>query len=87
MTRDGSAIGKMAIKGAAGTGFDIAEMVAFLVSDRARHMTGTPVWIDGGQSLLVGEPGEPVSSFTFEQRKNRGMRIATQRSSGHAEAP
>ncbi|MEM5365381.1 hypothetical protein V4C53_04980 [Paraburkholderia azotifigens] len=74
----------MAIKGAAGTGFDIAEMVAFLVSDRARHMTGTPAWIDGGQSLLVGEP---VSSFTFEQRKNRGMRIATQRSSGHAEAP
>jgi NAD(P)-dependent dehydrogenase (short-subunit alcohol dehydrogenase family) len=40
--------------GHAGTGDDIAEMVAFLVSDRARYITGTPVWIDGGQSLLVG---------------------------------
>ncbi|MBP0590280.1 SDR family oxidoreductase [Paraburkholderia sp. LEh10] len=40
--------------GQAGTGDDIAEMVAFLVSDRARYITGTPVWIDGGQSLLVG---------------------------------
>ncbi|WP_419539397.1 SDR family oxidoreductase [Paraburkholderia bengalensis] len=40
--------------GKAGTGDDIAEMVAFLVSERARFITGTPVWIDGGQSLLVG---------------------------------
>jgi NAD(P)-dependent dehydrogenase (short-subunit alcohol dehydrogenase family) len=40
--------------GQAGTGDDIAEMVAFLASDRARFITGTPVWIDGGQSLLVG---------------------------------
>lgn len=40
--------------GAAGTGNDIAEMVTFLVSERARYITGTPVWIDGGQSLLVG---------------------------------
>ena len=40
--------------GQAGTGDDIAEMVAFLASDRARFITGTPVWIDGGQSFLVG---------------------------------
>jgi NAD(P)-dependent dehydrogenase (short-subunit alcohol dehydrogenase family) len=32
---------------------DVAELVLFLVSDRARHITGTPVWIDGGESLLV----------------------------------
>lgn len=32
---------------------DIANMVAFLCSDAARHITGTPVWIDGGQSLLI----------------------------------
>jgi NAD(P)-dependent dehydrogenase (short-subunit alcohol dehydrogenase family) len=31
----------------------VAELVLFLASDRARHITGTPVWIDGGQSLLV----------------------------------
>jgi NAD(P)-dependent dehydrogenase (short-subunit alcohol dehydrogenase family) len=38
----------------AGTPEDVAELVAFLVSDRARHITGTPVWIDGGQSLSMG---------------------------------
>jgi NAD(P)-dependent dehydrogenase (short-subunit alcohol dehydrogenase family) len=32
---------------------DIARTVAFLCSDAARHITGTPVWIDGGQSLLI----------------------------------
>jgi NAD(P)-dependent dehydrogenase (short-subunit alcohol dehydrogenase family) len=31
---------------------DIAEAVAFLVSDRARHVTGDVLYIDGGQSLL-----------------------------------
>jgi len=41
-------------EGQAGSGADIAEMVSFLASDRARFITGTPVWIDGGQSLLVG---------------------------------
>jgi NAD(P)-dependent dehydrogenase (short-subunit alcohol dehydrogenase family) len=36
-----------------GTSDEVAELVLFLVSDRSRHITGTPVWIDGGQSLLV----------------------------------
>jgi NAD(P)-dependent dehydrogenase (short-subunit alcohol dehydrogenase family) len=40
--------------GDAGTSKDVAELILFLVSDRSRHITGTPVWIDGGQSLLVG---------------------------------
>lgn len=31
---------------------DVADLVLFLVSDAARHITGSPVWIDGGQSLL-----------------------------------
>jgi NAD(P)-dependent dehydrogenase (short-subunit alcohol dehydrogenase family) len=39
--------------GEAGTSDEVAELVLFLVSDKARHITGTPVWIDGGQSLLV----------------------------------
>lgn len=30
----------------------VAEVIAFLASDRARHVSGSPVWIDGGQSLL-----------------------------------
>ena len=36
-----------------GTSEDVAELVLFLASERSRHITGTPVWIDGGQSLLV----------------------------------
>ncbi|MBP1884509.1 SDR family oxidoreductase [Sinorhizobium mexicanum] len=38
--------------GKAGTSEDVAEIIAFLASDHARHITGSPVWIDGGQSLL-----------------------------------
>ncbi|TNC71292.1 SDR family oxidoreductase [Rubellimicrobium roseum] len=37
-----------------GTAEEVAELVAFLLSDRARHISGTPVWIDGAESLLVG---------------------------------
>ena len=32
----------------------VAELVLFLASERANHITGTPVWIDGGESLLQG---------------------------------
>ena len=32
---------------------DVAELVLFLASDRARHVSGSPVWIDGAQSLLM----------------------------------
>lgn len=39
--------------GEPGKAEDVAELVAFLASDRSRHITGTPVWIDGAQSLLV----------------------------------
>ena len=35
------------------TADDIARTVAFLCSDAARHITGTPIWVDGGQSLLI----------------------------------
>lgn len=39
--------------GEPGTSQDVADLIVFLASDRARHITGTPVWIDGSQSLLV----------------------------------
>jgi NAD(P)-dependent dehydrogenase (short-subunit alcohol dehydrogenase family) len=39
--------------GKAGTSEECADLVLFLASDRSRHITGTPIWIDGGQSLLV----------------------------------
>lgn len=38
--------------GRAGSSEDIAETILFLASERARHITGTPIWIDGGQGLL-----------------------------------
>jgi NAD(P)-dependent dehydrogenase (short-subunit alcohol dehydrogenase family) len=38
--------------GKAGKAEDVAEAILFLVSDQSRHITGTPIWIDGGQSLL-----------------------------------
>jgi NAD(P)-dependent dehydrogenase (short-subunit alcohol dehydrogenase family) len=36
-----------------GTAEQVAELALFLASDAASHITGTPVWIDGAQSLLI----------------------------------
>lgn len=40
--------------GEPGTSDEVADLVLFLLSDQARHISGTPVWIDGAESLLVG---------------------------------
>ena len=40
--------------GEAGDPNDVAELVTFLASDRASLITGSPVWIDGAQSLFMG---------------------------------
>jgi NAD(P)-dependent dehydrogenase (short-subunit alcohol dehydrogenase family) len=32
----------------------VADLAVFLASDAASHITGTPVWIDGAESLLQG---------------------------------
>lgn len=37
-----------------GTSEQVADLICFLASDAAGHITGTEVWIDGGQSLLAG---------------------------------
>jgi NAD(P)-dependent dehydrogenase (short-subunit alcohol dehydrogenase family) len=40
--------------GEPGTSEDVAELVLFLASENAKRITGTELWIDGGQSLLQG---------------------------------
>lgn len=40
--------------GAAGAAARVAELVWFLASDLSTHVTGTEVFVDGGQSLLQG---------------------------------
>lgn len=40
--------------GRPGTSEQVAELVVFLASDAASHITGTEIWIDGAQSLLRG---------------------------------
>ena len=47
--------GKVPLEGgSAGTSEQVARLVLFLASDDADLITGTPVWIDGAQSLLIG---------------------------------
>lgn len=40
--------------GTPGTSEQVARLVLFLSSDQSSHITGTEMWIDGGQSLLQG---------------------------------
>lgn len=40
--------------GEPGTSAQVADLVLFLASDRSSHITGTDVYIDGGESLLQG---------------------------------
>lgn len=40
--------------GEPGKAEEVADLVVFLASDRSRHITGTPIWIDGAESLLKG---------------------------------
>jgi NAD(P)-dependent dehydrogenase (short-subunit alcohol dehydrogenase family) len=39
--------------GRPGSSDEVADLVVFLASDRSKHISGTPIWIDGAQSLLV----------------------------------
>jgi NAD(P)-dependent dehydrogenase (short-subunit alcohol dehydrogenase family) len=38
--------------GKPGTADEVADAILFLSSSKARHITGVPLWIDGGQGLL-----------------------------------
>ncbi len=37
-----------------GKALQVAQVVLFLISDAASHVTGTELWIDGGESLVQG---------------------------------
>lgn len=41
-------------EGKPGTADQVAQLVVFLASDESSHITGTEIWIDGGESLLRG---------------------------------
>jgi NAD(P)-dependent dehydrogenase (short-subunit alcohol dehydrogenase family) len=38
--------------GKPGTSAEVADVILFLSSDASRHVTGTDVYVDGGQGLL-----------------------------------
>ena len=40
--------------GELGSSEQVADLVLFLASDMSSHITGTPIWIDGAESLLQG---------------------------------
>jgi NAD(P)-dependent dehydrogenase (short-subunit alcohol dehydrogenase family) len=40
--------------GEGGDAAEVAELALFLVSERGRFISGTPIWTDGAQSTLVG---------------------------------
>lgn len=41
-------------QGRPGTPAEVADLILFLFSEKASHITGTEIWIDGAQSLLQG---------------------------------
>jgi len=42
------------LEGGPGTPRQVAQLFAFLLSDDASHISGTEMWIDGTESLLIG---------------------------------
>jgi NAD(P)-dependent dehydrogenase (short-subunit alcohol dehydrogenase family) len=46
--------GRYPLEGRPGTAEQVARLVLFLASDASSHITGTEIWIDGGESLLKG---------------------------------
>jgi NAD(P)-dependent dehydrogenase (short-subunit alcohol dehydrogenase family) len=41
-------------EGRPGTAEQVARLVLFLASDASDHITGSEIWIDGAESLLMG---------------------------------
>jgi len=55
-----------------GTAGDIAEAIAFLVSDRAGYITGVTLKVDGGMSLPgMNEDAGPESGYGWDKRRRK----------------
>ena len=46
--------GNIPLTGGSRSAEQVGELIAFLASDEASHISGTEIWIDGAQSLLQG---------------------------------
>jgi NAD(P)-dependent dehydrogenase (short-subunit alcohol dehydrogenase family) len=46
--------GSHPLEGGPGTAEQVAQVVLFLASDASSHVTGTPIWVEGAESLLIG---------------------------------
>lgn len=42
------------LRGGPGDPAQVAKVMVFLLSDEANHVTGTEMWVDGAESLLIG---------------------------------
>ncbi|GMV96164.1 MAG: 2-hydroxycyclohexane-1-carbonyl-CoA dehydrogenase [Phycisphaerae bacterium] len=60
-------------RGVFGTPEDVGELAAFLASDRADHVTGQTLYVDGGQSLVLSFPS-PELERDFHRRLRQGSR-------------
>ena len=55
--------------GKPGSSEQVAQLVLFLASDASSHITGTEMWIDGGESLLKREVPADFATYSSYPRK------------------
>src|SRR5690606_23548088 len=55
----------------------VSQLGLFLASDAPSHISGTEMWIDGGQSLLPGWPDAPRKTFIMKSTNVPPMTMGT----------
>ena len=61
--------------GRVGTVAEVAETVAFLVSDRNSYMNGATVVLDGGELEIRVRPNGEISVFRFDEAAGQGATV------------